>query len=180
MQILQLLQKYVLFVLTRVRIFLQRHSKVAASVFSIFFLPSVYSKNCLNITLSNPKTWLSQTGFTVPSTEPLVTRKSAKPDRPICLMFMQFENYSVPKGFGLDRFHCICINIYILCFSESVLVLNMHIIFAAGSHSINKKSSGISLDTLTKSLVPQVHFPVRIGREFIKRIFQTWYELHTR
>ena len=60
------------------------------------------SETCLNQTLSKPKTCLSQTDFTVPSTKSLCNLNLCKPN--YCL---NWTNSSVPKGFGLDRFYCI-------------------------------------------------------------------------
>ena len=60
------------------------------------------SETCLNQTLSKPKTCLSQTDFTVPSTKSLCNLNLCKPN--YCL---NWTNSSVPKGFGLYRFDCI-------------------------------------------------------------------------
>ena len=58
-------------------------------------------KTCLNWTLSKQKTCLNQTDFTVPSTKCLCNLNLCKPNT--CL---NWTNSLVPKGFGLDRFHC--------------------------------------------------------------------------
>ena len=63
-----------------------------------------YSETCLNQTLSKPKTCLSQTDLTVPSTECLCNLNLCNPNT--CL---NWTNSSVPKGFGLDRFYCIIV-----------------------------------------------------------------------
>jgi hypothetical protein len=54
--------------------------------------------------LSKPKTCLSQTNLTVPSTKFLCNLNLCKPNT--CL---NWTISSVPKGFGLDRFYCIYI-----------------------------------------------------------------------
>ena len=68
----------------------------------------IYSEICQNRTLSKPKTCLNQTDFTVLSTKCLCNLNLCKPKT--CL---SWTNYSVSKRFGLDRFYCIYIYIYI-------------------------------------------------------------------
>ena len=53
-------------------------------------------------TLRKPKTCLSQTDFTIPSTKCLCNLNLCKPNT--CLYWTKS---SVPKGFGLDKFDCI-------------------------------------------------------------------------
>ena len=62
----------------------------------------VYSETCLNRTLSKPKTCIIQTDFTVPSFKCLCNLNLSKPST-----FLNWKKYSVPKGFGLDRFYCV-------------------------------------------------------------------------
>ena len=69
-------------------------------------LKSVYSETCLNQTLSKPKTCLIQTDFTVSSTKYLCHLNLCKSNT--CL---NRTNSSVPKGFSLDRFYCIILNL---------------------------------------------------------------------
>ena len=64
---------------------------------------STYSDTCLNRTLVKPKTCLNQTDFTITSTKCLCNLNLCKPNT--CL---NRTNSSVPRGFSLDRFHCIC------------------------------------------------------------------------
>ena len=69
------------------------------------------SKTCLNWTLTKPKTCLIQTDFIVPSIKCLCYLNLGKPNT--CL---NWTNYSVPKGFGLDRLYCsILLNIKLQC-----------------------------------------------------------------
>ncbi len=61
-----------------------------------------YSEICLIRTLSKPKICLIQTDFTVPSTKCLCNLNLCKPNT-----FLNWANYAVTKGFGIDRFYCI-------------------------------------------------------------------------
>jgi len=71
------------------------------SVSVYYFFITKYSETCLNQTLSKPKTCLSQTYFTVPSSKCLCYLNLCKPNT--CL---NWTDSSIPKVFGLDRFYC--------------------------------------------------------------------------
>ena len=71
-----------------------KHSSVCLFLYVSF-------NGILQWNLFKPKTCLNQTHFTVLSTKCLCNFSLCKPST--CL---NWANYSVPKGFGLDRFHC--------------------------------------------------------------------------
>jgi hypothetical protein len=73
------------------------------TVLSVCFCMFLYVSfnGILQWNLFKPKTCLNQTHFTVLLTKCLCNFSLCKPST--CL---NWANYSVPKGFGLDRFHC--------------------------------------------------------------------------
>jgi hypothetical protein len=89
--------------------------KTIISLWNIWFNMEICNWQLYN--LSQEKTWLNQTDFTVPSTKCLCNLNLCKPNT--CL---NWTNLSVPKGFGLDMFYCICTFFYKTIFEDLKII----------------------------------------------------------